>query len=345
VPIAYFSDHLNVLPSYYRDDGLKYQKTLMYFGMFPAIKSALAAFFVGQGKTKIVTVSVTMAGINNIIMDYILIYGVGDTIPSMGCRGAAIATLISELLQIVILAPIFFSEKNRRIYGTVAGCAFNKKLFGDCFRVGAPMALCNFVTLLAWYLILSIVSRVSNDMATVYNIGISLYIFFIFVGEGAYKAVAAICSNMIGRDDLQSIEKTRKIFIAISLFLGFMTAIPLVFFQEWILHLLDMAPDNFSALHQNIRVVFWLVTVVVTLETLMLSTWGILVAGGDTKYSTMVYQICLWLFTVLPVAVLYQLNALNSVPTVYALMVLWLVVTQFFMYKRYKSLKWYNRLV
>jgi MATE family multidrug resistance protein len=344
VPVAYFSDHLNTLPSYYLEDGLKYQRILMYGGMLPAIKSSLASFFIGQGKTKIVTVSMAFGALNNVVLDYLLIYGVGDVIPSMGSRGAAMATVASELLQIIILAPAFFSKKNRSIYGAFANRAFDKKLFADCFRVGGPMALCNFVTLLAWYMVLAIVNHVSKDMATVYNVGISVYIFFIFVGEGAQKAIVAICSNMIGRDDLQSIEKTRRVFVAISWFFGFMMAIPLVFFPEWILRLFDTLPDNCSLLYRDMKIVFYLITAVVTLETLVLSTWGILVAGGDTKYSAMIYQICLWVFTVLPVGVLYRLNVLNSVPLVYAMMVIWLLVTQFFMHRRYKSLKWYNKL-
>ncbi|GHT90843.1 MATE family efflux transporter [Alphaproteobacteria bacterium] len=345
VPIAYFSDHINTLPPYYFKEGIEYQKILMYFGMIPAAKVALSAFFVGQGKTKIISISVAIGTLTNFALDYFLIYGVGNVIPAMGGRGAAIATVIAELLQVIILASLFFGKNNREIYKTLENCKFNWKLFLSCLKIGTPMALGNSLALVAWYILQTIMSYVSKDVATIYNIGLNVYIFFIFVGEGINKATATICSNMIGRGDLESIEKTRKIFVAISLFFGFLVAIPLVCFPEWVMIALDMLPDNVSMLYSDIKTVFYLVTVAVVLETIMLSTWGILMAGGDTKYTTIVYQVCLWTLIILPTIVLYCFHALNSVPVVYGFMVAWLIATQFFIYQRYKSLKWYNKLV
>jgi Na+-driven multidrug efflux pump len=77
----------------------------------------------------------------------------------------------------------------------------------------------------------------------------------------------------------------------------------------------------------------------------MLSTWGVLNAGGDTKYAAIVYQTCMWSLVVFPTALLYWLDALTYVPTVYAFMTALVVVAQIFLYKRYKSMKWYNKLV
>ncbi|MDR0678427.1 MAG: hypothetical protein LBF44_02730, partial [Holosporaceae bacterium] len=147
------------------------------------------------------------------------------------------------------------------------------------------------------------------------------------------------------RGDLESVEKTRRIFITISIIFGGVIAIPLAIYPEWIFKILSLFPDDISYLYVDIRIVLYLVALDVTLETLLLSHWGILIAGGDSKYAAMIYQICLWIFIVFPTIALYYLRALTSIPILFVFTAMWLVATQFFLYRRYKSLKWYNRLV
>jgi MATE family multidrug resistance protein len=345
LPVAYFSDYINRLPDYYLQEGIAYQKTLMYFSFIPPLRVALAAFFVGQGKTKIITFAVLVGVILNIGLDYLFIYGVKNIIPAMGCRGAAIATIIAESVHVIILAFAFFSRKNRKIYKTFKNRHFNAKLLLDCAKIGVPMSLSNCISMLAWYVVQDAVSHTSKDAATIYNIGGNVYMFFLFVGEGANKAIAAISANMIGRGDLESIEKTRKLFVLLAILFGVIIAIPLVLCPEWIFNALQLFPHNMTHLYADMRIVFYLVALDVVLETLLLSHWGILIAGGDITYAAMVYQIYLWVFVVFPTIVLYHINGLTSMPLIFVLMGLWLITTQFFLYRRYKSLRWYNRLV
>jgi MATE family multidrug resistance protein len=344
-PIAYFSDHINTLPHYYLKEGVAYQQTLMYFAFIPPVRVALAAFFVGQGKTKIITFAIAAGVVLNIALDYLFIFGMKNIIPPMGCRGAAIATIIAEFVQIAILAAVFFNRRNRKIYKTFENRQFNSKLFWDCVKIGVPMSLGNCISMIAWHVVQTIVSHTSKDAATIYNIGSNVYTFFLFVGEGANKGIATISANMIGRGDLESIEKTREIFIAISVVFGGIIAVPLILCSEWIFKALSLFPDDISSLYEDIRATLYLVSIDVALETLLLSHWGILIAGGDSKYAATMSQVCLWIFVVFPTIVLHYLNALTSMPLLYALMALWLIATQFFLYRRYKSLKWYNRLV
>ncbi|MDR1908137.1 MAG: polysaccharide biosynthesis C-terminal domain-containing protein, partial [Holosporales bacterium] len=261
LPIAYFSDYINAFPSSYLHDGVLYQKILMYFGMLPAFKAALSAFFIGQGKTKIITISVIIGFLTNVILDYTLIYGVENIIRPMGCLGAAVATIIAEVLQIAVLATTFFGENNRKTYGTLRNYRFDKKLFLNCVKIGAPMAFSNCVSLLAWFIVQTIVSHVSDTAATIYNVGIILYVFFIFVGEGINKAIATICANMIGSGDLQSIEKTRKIFVMMALLFGGVIAVPLILYPQCILHMLDTRSHCLLNLYSEIKIVLYLVAI------------------------------------------------------------------------------------
>ncbi|MDR2417368.1 MAG: MATE family efflux transporter [Holosporales bacterium] len=347
LPIAYFSDVIHLLPPYFLEEGVAYQEMLMYFGALPPLKMALAAFFIGQGKSKIIVVSVLVGVLANVVLDYAFIYGVAPIIPRLGCRGAAIASIIAELIQIMMLAIPFFNAKNRRHYKTWTNRAWNWTLFKACCRVGVPISLVNAVSLIAWYIVQSLVGYVSQEAATVYSIGINVYIFFIFVGEGVNKAVIAICSNMIGRNDLDSIEKTRKNFAWICIFFGTLITVPLIFCPNWIMAALDSLPDNIASLYKEIKDVLCIVALGVTIETLMMATWGILLAGGDTRYAAIIHQICMWIVVVLPTVVLYFSHFLTfaSVPYIFGLITAWAAITQLLIYKRYKSMQWCKKLL
>jgi MATE family multidrug resistance protein len=337
--IAYFSDCLNLYPAYYAKDGIEYQKVLIYFGALPPLKLAFASFFVGQCKIKTITAAVSIGVLLNIALGYFFIYQL-----NMGCYGTAVATVMAEFVQIVILASVFFSKLNREQYKTFQNRAFNKNLFKGCCRIGLPVSCSYSVSLAAWYLIAITIGHVSKDEATVYSICSSLYVFFVFVSEGVNKGIAAISANMIGRGDLESIEDVRKTFVKISLLFGAIIAIPLALCPEWIIKLISAVPDDISMLYPKLKIVFALLSASITCEMLMYSTWGILIAGGDSKYAAIVDQVCFWLIVCCPMFILYYVWIHVSVIVLYSLVVSWLAVNQIVLYRRYKSLKWYNKL-
>ena len=76
IPIAYFSDTLNFLPSYFLEEGLNYQRPLLYFACFPIAKIALSGFFIGQGKTKLVTSIIVLGIFLNVVFNSFLIYAI-----------------------------------------------------------------------------------------------------------------------------------------------------------------------------------------------------------------------------------------------------------------------------
>jgi Na+-driven multidrug efflux pump len=150
---------------------------------------------------------------------------------------------------------------------------------------------------------------------------------------------------MIGANDLKSVEKSYRIFVGLSLLVGLFAGACLMVSPEWILRLLDVLPDNLSALYDEIRLMLCVVAVGVTIEAVLCSTWGILVAGGDTKYAMATCLICFWIFVVLPIAALHHFNMLHHVQIVFGLIALNGFISWILLYRRYKSLKWCNKLV
>ena len=129
--------------------GIPYYKCLMMFGPAVPMVGALSAFHVGRGKTILVTMVAVFGNSMNIVMDYLFVFGVEGYIPSMGLNGAALATGISQVMQVIPLFIIFILPKNREKFGT-GDCRLKLKALWLCLKVGGPNATAHAIAILAW---------------------------------------------------------------------------------------------------------------------------------------------------------------------------------------------------
>ena len=98
IPLGLYSGQW-VIPEHYQTLGLPFYKLIMLFIPLAAMIAAIAAFFTGQGKTKLVMYSTIIGNIVNLGLDIVLIFGIPHLVPAMGTLGAAIATVIAQFVQ------------------------------------------------------------------------------------------------------------------------------------------------------------------------------------------------------------------------------------------------------
>ena len=101
-----------------REFDAAYLKWMWIFGPFCLAYQALAAFYIGQGKTTIIAWIALVTNGVNFFLDYVLIFGVEGLIPELGITGAAIATCVGNVFQTAILFALFIRRKNRDRFGT-----------------------------------------------------------------------------------------------------------------------------------------------------------------------------------------------------------------------------------
>lgn len=92
-----------------------YLRWMFWFGPALPLYGALCGFFIGQGKTSLVTGVAIVANLVNAGLDFILIFGAEGWVAPLGVEGAAIATSGSSVFQIVVLAAVFLNRSNRRV--------------------------------------------------------------------------------------------------------------------------------------------------------------------------------------------------------------------------------------
>ncbi len=300
-PVAIWGPSL-LVPNALHKEGDSYMRILMVGGPLLPMFAALSAFFAGRGKTKIITIAAISANLLNCLLDYLLIFGHPNLFEPLGATGAAVATVFSQLLQMIILLAVFLNATNRHIYGTHRFLLIRSTLL-DCLRLGYPNALSHLVEMSAWCFLFYIVAAVGTEYVTILTLGQTLYILFAFFTDGMQKGVISIASNLLGAKQrpmlntlLLSAFKLHCIIIAV-------LALPLLVYPDFLLHLFaidTIAQQDMSDQYRTCQYV-WLYVV---FDGFLWVFAALLTALGDTLFIMVVNTLGAWLFSVLPLYII-----------------------------------------
>jgi MATE family multidrug resistance protein len=98
-----------LIPESLHKDGLPYFYCIMSFIPIYSCSAALSGFFAAIGRPKIISIAAIISNLANLFLAIILVFGYKDIVPSMGAKGAGIATIIGMLIQFLILLFAYFS--------------------------------------------------------------------------------------------------------------------------------------------------------------------------------------------------------------------------------------------
>lgn len=114
---------------------------IMIFGLLPfAVSQTYVSTIRETGQTFVPMVSGIVAVITNLVLDYVLIFGVFGA-PELGVAGAAIATVIARYTEclIVVVWAHRHLYKNPYLIGVYKGLRIPGSILADIFRKGLPL--------------------------------------------------------------------------------------------------------------------------------------------------------------------------------------------------------------
>lgn len=165
--------------------------------VFVTTASAIAGFYTGRGKTKIVmAVNILGFGINA-FLDYLLIFGKAG-MPRLGIAGAAWATVIASMIVALVFLLLFLNRKNRTEWGTWRSRDFNGELAWRLFRYGFPSGMRFSVEMLAWTVFVFFIGRIGSMDLTATNIAWRINGIAFFPVIGFSQAIAILVGNAQG---------------------------------------------------------------------------------------------------------------------------------------------------
>ena len=191
LPLGIWGSHLIYKDSAFENMATQYFSWVVSFGPVFSLYSALAAFYIGRGKTALVTNLSLFANLINALLDYGMIFGVEGIFPKMGVLGAAIATCVGQSIQAGILLFLFLRSSNRKNYGT-GNWQLNIPLFQKCLRIGAPPAIFYSIETYGWAIFYEMMASLGGTHITVSGICNSMFILLSFFADGLSKGASVI---------------------------------------------------------------------------------------------------------------------------------------------------------
>lgn len=264
---------------------------------------SLSGFFIGTGRMKIVTYAMVLGNLLNIGLDFLFIFGFAG-IPPMGCQGAALATGLSQLCQVLLLLGVFLNKANREKYGT-GNLFFDKKLVRECMKIAIPSGIGRFIEVLAHLAFFRIMITAGVEAMTVATLVQSIYLLMGFIIDGLAKGATALFSNLFGANRQDLVVKVLKSTVSLHGILFCLFALIVLGFTEQIAGCFFSEAERELLLHQEFlftlkKATGWM-TIFFLFDGLCWIFFGLFTACGDTKFVMYVNTVVNWIAYVLPV--------------------------------------------
>ena len=316
-------------------------RTMMLFAPAQCFMIAIAGFFIGIGHVQVVTVTAILGNVLNIILDCILIFGMGS-IPALGVIGAALATGAAQVAQFIFLVVLFLRRSNRHIYHTQK-YNINRRYLMKGLRIGVPLGLGHCVEMIAHFLFFRIVISVGFAQMTVVSIVQSLYILISFVIDAQSKGSAAIISNLLGADKREPIRKVLKSAYILHLFYFIIFVGAIWFFSDDILRLFIHKDYHATLITPEFIQTFMVALLFMGLYFLF-DGWawilmGFLTASGDTRFVFFVSLVVQWCAYVFPTFLLIGIEK-HGADVAWSIITFMSVMSFVCYFWRYKSGRW-----
>lgn len=161
---------------------------------FLLLTQLLNAFYIAIGKSKYLISGSLAATVSNILFDYLLIFGHWG-VPAMGLLGAAVASIISEIVYCSTMAGLFYWNRLYRQYPIYRHLSFDVKLSQRSLTVAAPLIVQFMFSIGGWQIFFIFIEHLGSKALAASQILRSL---FGIAGVGVW-AFATTCSAMVSK--------------------------------------------------------------------------------------------------------------------------------------------------
>ena len=224
-----------------------YFHSLLFSGVFGCLAAPFFGFFSGRGKTMPVAVINIIGGLLNIVLDYLLIFGISDccgfSIPELGIWGAGIATTISMGCTFGMIFLLFIFQ-NQKIYATRKWYCGQFEYILKLFRYGTPSGLQVFFDVGSFTFIILLLGNRGPVVLAASTAALSINNIFFTPLMGLSDTTAIVNGQYIGRKEPDYAQKSTFSAWRIAFFYMIGGAILYCFFPGQLINF--FAPDEVS---------------------------------------------------------------------------------------------------
>lgn len=290
-----------------------YFQVLMTGSLFTLVKAALAAYFAGIGRTRVVMIADLLSTALNVLLSWILVFGKFGA-PALGIAGAGLGTVLATLAAIGILLTFYFSREHRLRFGVAGSWQYDRGIMRRYLRLGLPSGVESFMNIATFNLFLLLFQAYGvvegAAMAIVFNWDMLSFIPMVGLNIG----VMSLIGRFVGARDLA--RASDVIAAGLALALCYSGTLALVFLTQrtGLVGVFDNGTADFTAiLELGSRMMLGLATYTMA-DAVVLVCGGALRGAGDTRWImvTSISVHCLMLLVQYFVIIVYRLDAIVS---------------------------------
>jgi MATE family multidrug resistance protein len=159
---------------------------------FLMITQLLCSYFIAIGRSGVLIWGALVATLVNILFDYMLIFG-NWGFPEMGFRGAAVASVVSEIFYCLTMVGAFFFLRLHREYPIFRYRGFDSELSQRTLKVSAPLIVQFMFSIGGWLIFFIFIEHLGGLSLAASQV---LRNIFGIVSVGTW-ALAVSCNTMV----------------------------------------------------------------------------------------------------------------------------------------------------
>ena len=160
---------------------------IIFFSLFEKLLQA-------TGRSLYSTIGQVVGAVVNIILDPIMIYGIGP-VPEMGVKGAAYATVIGQVASAILLF-VFHMKLNKEMEHDVKYMKPDSGIIKEIYAIGLPAIIAQALMSIMVY-VMNLILKFSPSAQTAYGLFYKVQQFVLFLAFGLRDAITPIIALMI----------------------------------------------------------------------------------------------------------------------------------------------------
>lgn len=235
------------------DLGIRYSRIAFAFSIVIAWGMSAEKIFQAIGKMKIAMFSVLFGCITNIVLDPIMIFGVGF-FPKMGIEGAALATGIGQTLNLLVYIIVSMREK-LSVKISLKYVTLDKDLNKKLYAIGIPAMLNLALPSLLISSLNTILAAYSQAYVVVLGVYYKLQTFLYLPANGIIQGMRPIIGYNYGANEMHRVKKIYRVAIAMAAGIMAVGTVVCMVIPERLIGLFTTSPETITIGENALRII------------------------------------------------------------------------------------------
>lgn len=302
------------------------------------LRNALAGFFTGIGRTRVVMVANLAAMVVNVPANYILIFGKLG-FPALGMKGAAIGTLCGSFFALLIFVFVYLKTARTAEFRGAGQWRFDAALVRRLIRFGLPAGIETFLNIGAFNLFVQMMHSYGPDVAAAVTITFNWDLVAFIPMLGLSIATTAIVAQHIGAGNHDEAQKSAYLVLRMAfVYAGSM----MVLFVVGARPLVTVFSSGFEAGAEDVAglaiTLLRLASLYTVADSVNLIFGGALRGAGDTAWIMRFSVLIHW---ILAAAAFLLIRRVQAHPVVvWCVFIAMIIILGISMFLRFRTGKW-----